>query len=150
MKKCCLFISVMLMCFLCACSVTEQKERTTMYDIIESGSAEEIAAAAEAAVEKHDELFNLAMDEMSAWNSYADGTGAEDALKSAQAAMVDFFVEEGFSADEFGGTVEEAHNLLTATRESLSDEYIAISTRYSEILKDEAVENFKDAILSGE
>ena len=65
MKKCCLFISVMLMCFLCACSVTEQKERTTMYDIIESGSAEEIAAAAEAAVEKHDELFNLAMDEMS-------------------------------------------------------------------------------------
>ena len=54
MKKCCLFISVMLMCFLCACSVTEQKERTTMYDIIESGSAEEIAAAAEAAVEKHD------------------------------------------------------------------------------------------------
>ncbi len=61
-----------------------------MYDIIESGSAEEIAAAAEAAVEKHDELFNLAMDEMSAWNSYADGTGAEDALKSAQAAMVDF------------------------------------------------------------
>ena len=133
MKKCCLFISVMLMCFLCACSVTEQKERTTMYDIIESGSAEEIAAAAEAAVEKHDELFNLAMDEMSAWNSYADGTGAEDALKSAQAAMV-----------------EEAHNLLTATRESLSDEYIAISTHYSEILKDEAVENFKDAILSGE
>ena len=49
MKKCCLFISVMLMCFLCACSVTEQKERTTMYDIIESGNTEEIAAAAEAA-----------------------------------------------------------------------------------------------------
>ena len=96
MKKCCLFISVMLMCFLCACSVTEQKERTTMYDIIESGSAEEIAAAAEAAVEKHDELFNLAMDEMSAWNSYADGTGAEDALKSAQARNGGFFRGRGF------------------------------------------------------
>lgn len=150
MKRGCLFFSVLLMCFLCACSGTEQQERTTMYDIIESGTVEEIAAAADKAVEKSDELFNLAMDEAVAWQSYEAGTGTEYDLKSAQAALTDFFVAEGFSADEFAGTVEEAHKILTTTRESLSDEYIAISSHYSEILKDEAVENFKDAILSGE
>ena len=61
MKKYCLLLSVMLLCFLCACSVTEQNERTTMYDIMESGTDEEIAAAAKDAQEKHDELFQLAM-----------------------------------------------------------------------------------------
>ena len=38
-----------------------------MYDIMESGTDEEIAAAAKDAQEKHDELFQLAMDESSAW-----------------------------------------------------------------------------------
>lgn len=57
MKKYCLLLSAMLLCFLCACSVTEQNERTTMYDIMESGTDEEIAAAAKDAQEKHDEFL---------------------------------------------------------------------------------------------
>ncbi len=101
MKKYCLLLSVMLLCFLCACSVTGQNERTTMYDIMESGTDEEIAAAAKDAQEKHDELFQLAMDESSAWYAYVDDNSTENALKAAQDAMVDFFVSEGFSADDF-------------------------------------------------
>ena len=81
MKRYCLLLSVMLLCFLCACSVTEQNERTTMYDIMESGTEEEIAAAAKYAQEKHDELFQLAMDESSAWYAYVDDNSMEDALK---------------------------------------------------------------------
>lgn len=147
MKKYCLLLSAMLLCFLCACSVTEQNERTTMYDIMESGTDEEIAAAAaKDAQEKHDELFQLAMDESSAWYAYVDDNSMEDALKAAQDAMVDFFVSEGFSADDFSGSVEELHDVLSSTRESLSDEYIAINTRYSDILKDEAVDSFVDSI----
>lgn len=96
MKKCCLFISVMLMCFLCACSVTEQKERTTMYDIIESGSAEEIAAAAEAAVEKHDELFNLAMDEMSSLEFLCGWDGCGRCAKVCPGRNGGFFRGRGF------------------------------------------------------
>lgn len=146
MKRYCLLLSVMLLCFLCACSVTEQNERTTMYDIMESGNEEEIAAAAKDAQEKHDELFQLAMDESSAWYAYVDDNSMEDALKAAQDAMVDFFVSEGFSGDDFSGSVEELHDVLSSTRESLSDEYIAINTRYSDILKDEAVDSFTDSI----
>ena len=146
MKRYCLLLSTMLLCFLCACSVTEQNERTTMYDIIESGTDEEIAVAAKDAKEKHDKLFQLAMDESSAWYDYLDDNSTEDALKVAQNAMVDFFVSEGFSADDFSGTVEKLHDVLSSTRESLSDEYIAINTHYSDILKDEAVDKFVDSI----
>lgn len=60
--------------------------------------------------------------------------------------MVDFFVSEGFSADDFSGSVEELHDVLSSTRESLSDEYVAINTHYSGILKDEAVDSFVDSI----
>ena len=87
MKRYCLLLSAMLLCFLCACSVTEQNERTTMYDIMESGTDEEIAAAAKDAQEKHDELFQLAMDESSAWYAYVDDNSTEDALKAAQDAI---------------------------------------------------------------
>ena len=68
MKRYCLLLSVMLLCFLCACSVTEQNERTTMYDIMESGTEEEIAAAAKDAQEKHDDLeeeFDYDAEELS-------------------------------------------------------------------------------------
>ena len=78
MKRYCLLLSAMLLCFLCACSVTEQNERTTMYDIMESGTEEEIAAAAKDAQEKHDELFQLAMDESSAWYAYVDDNSTEN------------------------------------------------------------------------
>ncbi len=81
-----------------------------------------------------------------AWYTYVDDNSTEDALKAAQDAMVDFFVSEGFSADDFSGSVEELHDVLSSTRESLSDEYIAINTHYSGILKDEAVDSFVDSI----
>ena len=121
MKKYCLLLSVMLLCFLCACSVTEQNERTTMYDIMESGTDEEIAAAAKDAQEKHDELFQLAMDESSAWYAYVDDNSTEDALKAAQDAMVDFFVSEGFSAAN-GGLVVRGGELIEEIEDSLIEE----------------------------
>lgn len=58
MKRYCLLLSAMLLCFLCACSVTEQNERTTMYDIMESGTEEEIAAAAKDAQESTMSYFS--------------------------------------------------------------------------------------------
>lgn len=141
MKRCRLLAYVVILCFLCSCSVTEQNEQTTTHNHIESATDVEVSVAAEDAQEKHDELFQLAMDELSAWYAYVDDNSTEDILKAAQDAMVEFFVMEGFSADDFSGTLEDVHVKLNEAREELSEEYIDINSRYIDDLKDKALDD---------